>query len=454
MESKLLNEILNLSDYSRKSFGDKNLLTLVKDSDELSKLLSDNTLFETIALNFDVCPKCKKVFLSTKNGFCGACGSQFLNNKINHYKITLNKSRVIEIMKQKIIENLSDWKQLKSESNFLQLTYENKSILIYISMESCSLRDYYTIKGWMERNANSIFVMVSHYFEKDLEINALKNQEIQLFSFDKILVYQDELNKRIQVALDSINEDKRVAELIGGSFEEELDIIELRSRIETTLSNLDNYALHKNELSPQENGRKYQRAIIELLNQTLLPIKVLIKQDIQDVLIRVPVNVNHAENKVRWVPLEIKSYGITKKNQGKFNIREYCSQYRKYIEGHINNPSVCSVIDVKCFVIVAKDFLMDEDNINAIEEIEHSYNDKIHITLLPQNTIIDLMKRKYDQKNPIIDWDLVIDLFNKNRYLTAKDIDNFYSKIDEEFEKSPESTAIKNIQDKVHRQGK
>src|SRR3989339_755987 len=233
MESKLLNEILNLSDYSRKSFGDKNLLTLVKDSDELSKLLSDNTLFETIALNFDVCPKCKKVFLSTKNGFCGACGSQFLNNKINHYKITLNKSRVIEIMKQKIIENLSDWKQLKSESNFLQLTYENKSILIYISMESCSLRDYYTIKGWMERNANSIFVMVSHYFEKDLEINALKNQEIQLFSFDKILVYQDELNKRIQVALDSINEDKRVAELIGGSFEEELDIIELRSRIET-----------------------------------------------------------------------------------------------------------------------------------------------------------------------------------------------------------------------------
>lgn len=450
---------LIISDYGRKTITEIDIekMSGLNKNDVVSILKENENIFNYASLMKNFCPICHKQLVDTQTGFCGGCGTTIDMSNISQYQIDINKTgfidKSIEFLKKIFKED--GWIVVNTESNLLLMKKDEYYLALLFSLDSSSLKEYYYLKGWLLSTKNVCFVLLSKIDDLELTRFASKNPSIQLESSANIFLEDKSvlLFSKINYCLENIKQENKFEDATKGSFQEELDIRELQSQLDNILKDLDNLALHNNNLSNSKNGYMYQSSIIRLLNLTLLPIKVLAKQDIQDALVRVPQNYGVIGKQVRWVPLEIKSFRPKQKIGPYFSMKEYSAQFRKYIAGYLNTD-VLSIALIECFVVLAYDFLLDKENIEVIEEIEKDYEYRIHISLLPQSSLLYLIKKKMGQKNPIRNFDHIVNLFRNNRYIEKKKIDEFYNNIDSDYLKSGEETTLKNVQKIVHKKGK
>jgi len=450
---------LILSDFGRKTFTEKDLekATDISKTEIVSLITKNKNIFNIISLKKGVCPNCKSQEIDIDTGMCGSCGEEYNINEIGQFRIDINKTEFEKSATDYIISIFknNNWTLQKKECNLTILNRNNYSLVISFSLDATKLRDYYYLKGWLSDAKNVCYVIFSK--SCDTELNNFLSKNPLAHHEDSANIYKKEsrdlLVEKIEYSLDNIKQEKQFEKFFDGEFNDELNIQKLKQEFNTVLDNLKNLALHNNDLSPPQNGYKYQSSIIKLLNLTILPIKVLVKKNIQDVLIRIPQNYGECGKQVRWIPLEIKSFRPNPKVGPYFNIKKYCSQYRKYIQGYLD-VKVRSVAQVECFVIFAYDFLNNDEINDSIDQIEIDFDNRIHITLFSQENLIYLIEKRKEQMNPLMDFDNIVRLFKKNRYLDKIAIDKFYNKINEDFKDSGEETTFKKVQERVHKMGK
>lgn len=451
---------LMISDYGRKTISEKEIaknISNINKNDVITIIEENKDAFNCAELKNDFCPECKKQLLDTKKGFCGGCGANVDLNDINQYRIDIDKTG----FKNKLIETTvksfeSDgWIVENSNSNLSLLKKDEYYIAIFYSLDDSSLKEYYYLRGWLQSTKNVCYLLITKANGIELLNFASKDPNIILYSTEDIFLEHKTsfLLSKVNYCLENIKQESIFEDVIKGTFQEELDIRQLQIELKNILSDLNDFALHNNNLSNPKNGYRYQSSIIKLFNLTFLPIKVLAKQDIQDVLVRVPQNYGVSGKQLRWIPLEIKSFRPKSNDEPYFNLKEYSSQFRKYIGGYLN-PDVLSMVQVECFIVFAFDFILDQENISIIDEIEKDFDNKIHISLFPQKSLIYLLSERMNHKNPIRNFDHIIDLFKNNRYIDKKQIDEFYEKIDIDFKSSGEETILDNVQKIVHKKGK
>ena len=462
MDDNLNNVIFNsllISDFGRKTFHEKDLenSTGIPKNEIIYMINGNEDIFNSTSLKTSVCLKCKSQKLDTETGICGGCGEKFENDQFSQYRIDIDKSafekKSLEFINE-LFEN-NNWSLKNQEHNLLLLKKDNYFLAVYFSLDNSTLKDYYFLKGWLSQIKNVCYLILSKSTNIELTNFASKNPLVHLEYCANI--YQKKelelLQNKVNYSLENINQENQFEKCIEGTFKEELNIQKVQLEFSTILENLNNLALHNNNLSNSQNGYRYQDSIIKLLNLTILPIKVLAKQDIQDVLIRVPPNYGEIERKVRWVPLEIKSFRPSPKVGSYFNIKKYCSQFRKYIQGYLDTK-VQIVAQVECFVIFAYDFLQNDEVQEAINQLEKDFKYQIHIALFPQDSLLYLISKRTKQKNPLVDYDHIVDLFRENRYIHKDAIDKLYTKIDTDFLDSGEEVTFKKVQERVHKMGK
>jgi len=459
IHDKIMYYSLLNSNYGRLTITDKDIQksTNIPKDDIITFLNQNNSLFNIGKLKKDICPECNSQLIDTDTGICGSCGTKLNSDLISSCRIDINKTGFEVESLNLLIKSLekNDWELKTKEHNLSYLIKDDFILAIYFSLDKITLKDYYYLKGWLPSTKNVCYILFSKASDQELINFTTKFPNINLENSANLFL-DDERNlllSKINYSLENILEENEFEEKAEGRFNEEPDIQNIRLELDNLLKNLDDLALHNNDLSNPGNGYKYQSSIIKLLNLTILPIKVLAKQNIQDILIRVPQNFGEVGKQVRWLPLEIKSFRPKSKSKPYFNLKDYGSQYRKYIEGYLDTK-VQSIAKIECFVITAYDFLLDEENDEFIKQLEKDFQYKIRISLIPQRSLIYLVTKNLDQKNPIIDYDHIIDLFRENRYIDKKEIDDFYNSIDHDFKESGEEVTFKKVQERVNKMGK
>ena len=328
---------LIISDYGRKTFGESDLeKVLGLNKNHIVTILKENSdAFNFTQLKKSFCPECNKQFVDTSTGFCGGCGATIDLKNINQYRINLNKTGFINKSLEFICKFFEEnaWCKEKNEVNFLLMKKDEYHLAVSFSLDDSSLKDYYSLKGWLPSTKNVCFLLISKSNDNELARFASKTAIIQLESSVNIFSQDKKrfILSKIAYCLENILQENKFENAIKGSFKEELDIREIQTQVDTILEDLGNLALHNNTLSESVNGYKYQSSIIKLFNLTILPIKVLAKKNIQDILIRVPQNYGATGRQVRWIPLEIKSFRPTQKIGPYFKIKDTSFQHKNGI---------------------------------------------------------------------------------------------------------------------------
>jgi len=457
MLNSILLKALETSDYGKVALSDVNLAkSLSLSKEELFKRISKlSDCFELTKLSYSACPNCLSKSLDTRSLICGHCGEICEKKNLQEFRIILKRDSTKNRIKKFLSEILlkDKWTVREDHSDFIAFEKEDLSLNVILSLDTVYIKDFYSLRGWLSTNKRKFFLILAPYLEGDLLFLISKENLIQNLTIKEFfgIKSEAELKSKIKDGILSITEEKDVENLFGKAIvRENLDLQELKVEMNDLFENLEVYALNKKNLPVATNGYKYQDSVNKLCRISPLQIKILGGADKQDLLIRIPPY-NPKIDKAMWIPFEAKSFKPKPQEEPKWGIKDYASQIKKYIQGH-KNKIASSSYSLLSFSIIAYDFLLDKENIEILEQIEK--DEDVHICLFPQKSFVHLIKENISKGCPIIDWDPFIDLFTKKRYIEIEDIDNLFKKLNENFDKSPEATAIKIITKEVHKKGK
>ena len=376
------------------------------------------------------CPKCREIVeLSNEVStiLCKKCG--YMEEAGNHPEFWLamnpqeTEKRLEELFKERI--ESSGGEIIGAFSNNYICKIDGKLLVFFVETGTKNLSDYYKLKGYAQANNAEHGIMISHSFESELVNLAIKSKSVSLFGFKEFFENFAGLLKKSDSDLKIFQSTKQIIEESRLKFQEDENLSKIKKDLEHILGNIEKWALQNSVESSSKQGLLFQEAIVSLLNFTVFQAKLIAGKNAEDGIIYL-----QSEGETLWFPFEIKSFE-PKKQKLVYNLKKAYGQIEKYSSA-LKHSAIKDKVKCPSFLIIAYDFdESNEDNNKILDELERKYGMKY--VLFPLKSILRLVNLHIERtrKDAMIPVKEVIEnLFEKNRYISEKNVEDFYDELD------------------------